>query len=64
MNILTQPIPPEVPAGDKQGGEVRARWAWTEAAVWTEPMLTTLERGIKGGKWFSLIDKAWNPRNL
>jgi RNA-directed DNA polymerase len=27
-------------------------------------MLTTLERGVKGGKWFSLIDKAWNPRNL
>jgi RNA-directed DNA polymerase len=64
MNTPTQPIPPEVPAGDKQGGEVRARWAWTEAAVWTAPMLTTLERGVKGGKWFSLIDKAWNPRNL
>ena len=50
--------------GTKQAGEVRARWAWTEATVWTERMLTALERGVKGEVWFSLIDKVWNPRNL
>jgi RNA-directed DNA polymerase len=27
-------------------------------------MLETLERGIKGGKWFSLIDKVWKMENL
>ena len=27
-------------------------------------MLTTLERGVKGGKWFSLIDKVWKMQNL
>ena len=27
-------------------------------------MLETLERGIKGGKWFSLIDKVWKKENL
>ena len=27
-------------------------------------MLTTLERGIEGGKWFSLIDKVWKTDNL
>ena len=64
MNTPKQENPPPVPATDKQGGEVRARWAWSEAAVWTEPMLTSLERGVKGGKWFSLIDKVWNPRSL
>ena len=64
MNTPRQENPPPVPATDKQGGEVRARWAWTEAAVWTEPMLTSLERGVKGGMWFSLIDKAWNARSL
>jgi RNA-directed DNA polymerase len=37
---------------------------WTEASVWTERMLATLERGIKGGKWFSLIDKVWKRENL
>ncbi len=27
-------------------------------------MLTALEEGVKGGKWFSLIDKVYAPRNL
>lgn len=48
----------------KQVGEVEARWAWTEPAVWTERMLTALEEGVKGGIWFSLIDKVYKPRNL
>src|SRR5256886_7408806 len=48
----------------KQVGEVQARWAWTEPAVWTERMLTALEVGAKGGIWFSLIDKVYKPRNL
>jgi len=48
----------------KQVGEVRARWAWTEPSVWTERMLTALEVGVKGGIWFSLIDKVYKPGNL
>lgn len=48
----------------KQAGEVRARWAWAEPGVWTERMLTALEEGVKGGKWFSLIDKVSAPRVL
>jgi RNA-directed DNA polymerase len=48
----------------KQAGEVRARWAWVEPCVWTERMLTALETGVKGGKWFSLIDKVSAPRML
>lgn len=54
---------PGVPPA-KQGREVPRKWAWTEASVWTERMLATLERGIKGGKWFSLIDKVWKEENL
>ena len=56
--------PAAVPEGAKQAGEVRARWAWTEPAVWTERMLTALEQGVKGGKWFSLIDKVYALANL
>ena len=41
---------PGVPKA-KQGREVAPQWAWTEASVWTERRLATLERGIKGGKW-------------
>jgi RNA-directed DNA polymerase len=37
---------------------------WTEPAVWTDRMLTALEQGVKGGMWFSLIDKVYSPRNL
>jgi len=48
----------------KQVGEVRDRWAWTEPMVWTERMLTALEVGVKGGSWFSLIDKVYKPGNL
>ncbi len=56
--------PATVPVMATQAGEVRAHWAWTEAAVWTERMLTALEQGVKGGKWFSLIDKVYRPANL
>ena len=54
---------PGVPRA-KQGREVAPKWAWTEASVWTERMLATLERGIKGGKWYSLMDKVWSQSNL
>ena len=51
----------------KQAGEVLYRWAWVEPAVWTlaeRPRLTALEEGVKGGKWFSLIDKVSSRRML
>jgi RNA-directed DNA polymerase len=54
---------PGVPRA-KQGREIPPEWEWTEASVWTERMLTTLVRGIKGGKWFSLVDKVWKMENL
>lgn len=54
---------PGVPQA-KQGREVAPQWAWTEAEVWTERMLATLERGITGGKWYSLMDKVWKMMNL
>ena len=52
-------------AGEAQGpGGIRARWDWVEPAVWTERMLTALETGLKGGKWFRLIDKVYALPNL
>lgn len=55
---------PALVSETKQVGEVRARWAWAEPGIWTERMLTALENGVKGGKWFSLIDKVSAPRVL
>jgi hypothetical protein len=40
----------------KQAGEPRDRWKWVEPTVWTERMLSALEEGVKGGKWYSLMD--------
>ena len=54
---------PGVPKA-KQGREVAPQWEWTEASVWTQRMLAALERGVKGNKWFSLMDKVWKMENL
>jgi RNA-directed DNA polymerase len=50
----------------KQAGEalIHNKWKWVEPSVWTERMLTALEKGVKGGKWFSLMDKVYSGRNL
>jgi RNA-directed DNA polymerase len=39
-------------------------WTWVEASIWTQPMLAALGNGVKGGKWFSLIDKVMAPKTL
>lgn len=42
-----------------QEAETRPRdWGWVETAIWTERMLAALGNGVKGSKWFSLIDKV------
>lgn len=48
---------PTVPARAKQGAEAR-NWSWVEASVWTDRMVSALENGVKGGRWYSLIDKV------
>lgn len=53
-----------VPERAKQMEETPAKWAWVEPSVWTDRMLTALLKGVKGGVWFSLIDKVYNPSNL
>ena len=65
MNDSTTEIKPTgVPPAAKQVGDAAPHWAWTERSVWTERMLTALEQGVKGGKWFSLIDKVHAAANL
>ena len=56
--------PAAVSDGAKQAGEIWQRWSWVERTVWTERMLTALEAGVKGGKWFSLMDKVTDPKTL
>lgn len=49
---------------DAQIASASERWAWVEGAVSTPRMLSALVNGVKGGKWFSLIDKVYAPRTL
>jgi len=57
--------PEGVPSGATQSGEAqRDMWSWVERSVWTERMLEALEKGVKGGVWFSLIDKVYRPQTL
>ena len=42
----------------------RSRWSWVEPVVWTDRMLAALEEGVRGGKWFSLMDKVYAERTL
>jgi len=48
----------------KPVGDIALRWKWVERSVWTDRMLAALEQGVKGGKWYSLIDKVWRESNL
>jgi len=67
MATHTDATPATVPAGAKQAGDTEARrerWTWVEPSVWTDPMLAALENGVRGGKWFSLIDKVYRQENL
>ncbi|HEX2260620.1 MAG TPA: group II intron reverse transcriptase/maturase [Candidatus Binatia bacterium] len=56
---------PVVPEKATQGAEAHRRdWSWVEASVWNEHMLAALENGVKGGRWFSLIDKVYRAETL
>ena len=56
-----------VPETATQGAEARRRghqWWWTEASIWTERMVSALGNGVKGGKWYSLMDKVVRSTTL
>ncbi|MHB9140114.1 MAG: group II intron reverse transcriptase/maturase [Victivallaceae bacterium] len=55
----------KVYASTKQAEKpVISKWGWVEPSVWNANMLRALEEGVKGGKWFSLIDKVYKRSNL
>lgn len=63
MAIESETQPAAVPERTKQAGEARS-WDWVERSIWTERMLEALVKGVKGGVWFSLIDKVHRPSTL
>ena len=71
-STMEDKVPTAVPQATAatQAGEInpklarRQRWGWAEASIWTDRMLAALETEVKGGCWFSLIDKVYSPKNL
>jgi RNA-directed DNA polymerase len=64
-NMQREERPAVVEEKPKQAGETLERkWEWVELSVWTERMLTALSSGVRGGKWFSLMDKVYSCKNL
>lgn len=65
MAELDEAKPGAVLKEAKQPGEaLPANWGWVEHTIWTERMLEALMKGVKGGMWFSLIDKVFRPSTL
>ena len=56
-------IPAPTVSETKQGAEARD-YSWVEGSIWTERMISALVNGVKGGRWFSLIDKVSALRTL
>ena len=56
-SVLVPEMAKQTESTPNQGGKV-------EHAVWTERMLAALGNGVKGNKWFSLIDKVYRPSTL
>ena len=64
MSKPTESTPEAVSERIKRAGETLRPWDWVERSIWTERMLTALDQGVKGGKWFSLSDKVTPERTL
>jgi RNA-directed DNA polymerase len=62
-----KPQPENQPAAvpqAKRAGDPDPRWRWVNPSAWTVRMLEALIQGVKGDKWFTLIDKVYSERNL
>ena len=64
MTKSTDVQPVAVPARAIRTGKARDPRFRVEPMIWTERMLAALQKGVKGGKWFSLIDKVHPMRTL
>jgi len=64
MNARPETKPAPVPLTATQAGKVMALRAMAAPEVWTERMLTALVTGLKGNRWFSLIDKVYRLDTL
>jgi RNA-directed DNA polymerase len=57
-------VPDVATHGEETEQQREDRWGFVEPAIWTERMIAALETGVKGGRWFSLMDKVDAERTL
>ena len=53
-----------VPGAEPARETLFPMWEWVEHTVWTERMLTALQNGVQGGRWFGMMDKVHAVRTL
>jgi hypothetical protein len=56
--------PVTVPFAATPTGEPPSIRDWANPSVWTDRMLTTLEQGVRGGRWHTLNDKVYPTLSL
>ena len=64
MNTPPETKPASVPFTAQQAGKAAALRVMAAPEVWTERMLTALVTGLKGNRWFRLIDKVYRIETL
>lgn len=64
MAKRTDQRPATVPFAATPAGQPTSIAEWANRVVWNERMLDALQRGVRGGRWHTLIDKVYNPLNL
>ena len=66
MEQIAEEKPSGVPLGAKQDGAAdgRPNRYGAKPWIWTDRMLTALDEGVKGGRWYSLIDKVYASTTL
>lgn len=64
MNTKPETNPAPVPLTAQQAGKVAALRVMAAPEVWTERMLVALVTGLKGNRWFRLIDKVYRWETL
>ena len=60
---VSKDLPP-VALSPRQPEGLRAQLSLESNAIWTDRMLEALAKGVKGNRWYSLMDKVWNPSHL
>jgi RNA-directed DNA polymerase len=64
MSVAQEKSPAKVPFSATPTGEPPSIREWANPCIWTDRMLTALEKGVRGGRWHTLIDKVYSPSNL